>query len=124
MMLSVRSEDGIDIYGVQIVSVSIKAGTFVSLLICMIRFRVMMMFANPTDTRRAAPTDAQDCGPCNVGLAVHLLAAARCLRAASAAMGNSKLHTRRPQQVDAIPVLQLHHILHAHRNHVVIELLR
>lgn len=31
MMLSVRSDDAVDIYNVQIVSVSVKAGTFVSL---------------------------------------------------------------------------------------------
>lgn len=40
MMLSVRSEAGIDIYDVQIVSVSVKAGSFVSLfVICMMSFR-------------------------------------------------------------------------------------
>jgi hypothetical protein len=122
MMLSVRSEPDIDIYDVQVVSVSVKAGTFVSVsdtFLALISYENIFL-----DTCCVPSTAAQDERPSNIWTFVSFLADDGRLCNPTIALGTPELRQQQPQLMDAIPVSQLHHILLAHHRHVVFELLR
>lgn len=91
MMLNLRNEDDIDIFDSQIVSVSVKAATFVRITDFFILTRKLLNVSICLDFGIFPTIHSQDQRPFNVGTIVSLLVDVDCLRDSTNAHGSGKL---------------------------------